>query len=699
MRCVILFLLLVTLQAPHIAADRLLLEQARDKVAKENWKEAEEELRGLRQTHPEMSDATVLHALCLVRLHQPFDALLELEELLARLPDDVPALKIYATLVDTVLDEKARAEEILRKCTDIAPGDVEVWKALGSLYLAVNRLPQAIGAFETASQLAPNDPLVVAGLAYAHGQTGSNEKADELFAEAVERVRQDQRALPVVQVLYGDYQIRQGRPEKAVPALTSALEAAPDLGDALYFRALAFEKLGEPHRAEVDALSALAGNPNRKDALQLLIRIYGAQKKPEKVREYAQKLQNVVLEENRQLELGRELRESLNRAEPLLRSGRFQEAVSHYRRIVDLLPSFYEAYFALGICYFQMSQISEAENAFRRFLSYQPLSADGHAALGVLLVHCARMSDAQPVLERALQLDPGNTEARKALAQTFYWQGEFKRAIAQVEDVVRKEPEADADLYIMLARCWFAEKETEKAVAVCNQGIKVHGRSLPFLKSLGQLLLEEYPSSTETTRVVDYLARSFSTDPAMLLLKAKHCFLLGRLEECSEQARKVLALSSTDTPDKAEAFALLGTAEEKLGNLEVAEQSFRSSLEVNRRLSSAHLLAAVWYVRFLMRRGRDQEAEELLNEVGKSAPYSGLAILERAKLEARGKEREKAVESAKLALQYGGSDLALLRDAHAFLARTLFSLGRIEEAKLHQQWIAAHGESRGEANQ
>jgi tetratricopeptide (TPR) repeat protein len=93
---------------------------------------------------------------------------------------------------------------------------------------------------------------------------------------------------------------------------------------------------------------------------------------------------------------------------------------------------------------------------------------------------------------------------------------------------------------------------------------------------------------------------------------------------------------------------------------------------------------------FLTRRSRQGEAQKLLEEILKFAPSFGPAHLERAKyLSAQG-DLEAALAEAKIALDQAGSDPKSLQAAHAFLAKTYFALGRMDEAKVHQSWIESH---------
>jgi Flp pilus assembly protein TadD len=137
---------------------------------------------------------------------------------------------------------------------------------------------------------------------------------------------------------------------------------------------------------------------------------------------------------------------------------------------VKALPTFYEAYFDLGMCYGQTGRLAEAEAAFRKYLSFQPASADGHASLGVLLLEEGRKGDAIPELEEAIQIDPSLTEARKNLASEYLQESKPKAAIAVLRPA---ENEKDVQVLVLLA---IALKQTATyagALTVVNRALEL----------------------------------------------------------------------------------------------------------------------------------------------------------------------------------------------------------------------------------
>src|SRR5258708_4389591 len=321
-----------------------------------------------RQERRDSAEATVLHAQSLVHLKQPFDAVLELQELLTTDPNDVPALVYYAALLNLTMKDNNGAEEALVEATALAPDNVEAWKALGGIYLGGSKTADAIRAFKQGVRLSPADGELLAYLGNAQGLAGNTTEAEASFSSALELNAKLPNRNTNIDYLYGKY-LR--------------------------------------HRA----------------AHLLLLRIYTRDSQKAKAEAEDRTVQEIIRQEDGQQALGISLRSELRLAEPLLREGKFDEAESHYESVVKMLPTFYEAYFALGICQSQLGKPERAEPSLRKYLSFETLSADGHAALGILLFQLKRHAEARHELERSVQLDPALLEPRKALAKIYARQG------------------------------------------------------------------------------------------------------------------------------------------------------------------------------------------------------------------------------------------------------------------------------------
>ena len=274
-------------------------------------------------------------------------------------------------------------------------------------------------------------------------------------------------------------------------------------------------------------------------------------------------------------------------------------------------------------------------------------------------------------------------------ARAYIAQGNFGKAAESLDQLLNGDPDAGSEPYLMLIDCRLKLNQKEKALAAAERGIKRYPASGPLLKAAGVMILQENSTSERAGELLERATTAMPQDPG-----ADYAYglwaLMNHHEEIAIAAEKrALALSPADDL-KVQAQTFIGLGEDALKRPQRAEAAFRAALEVNRKLANPNPGAELEFAMFLTRQSRPAEAQKLLDEILKFAPGFGPAHLERAKyLSARG-DLESAVAEAKIALDQAGLDPKSLRAAHAFLAKTCFALGRMDEAEVHQRWIESH---------
>jgi len=674
-------------QDDHLRLGKLHASQGR-------WREAEEQFRLFLNDHSPsakeaaagIEEAVILHAQSLMALGQPFDATLRLEDYLKHDSDSVAVLKLYGYLLDAVIKDRAKAEETLIRCSKFAPRDVEIWRSLGNLYLVSNRYDDSIRCFKEAVRLRPASPLLISSLAYSEGKASPSPRVGAAFVKAIRLNGRAGRPDAAVHLLYGDYLLQTNNALASVAQLTAALLIDPHLSEAYFLRALANERLKKYPQAEADALAAIREDEKRKDAHQLLLRLYRARNDQEKAEREAAILQRLGEENSQEQAVGRDVRKLLATAEPLLRAGKYTEAAQAYEEIVKAAPEFYEAYFALGISYFQLGKFSASESSLKKYLSFQPISGDGRAALGVLLMQQGRFVDAMAEFKKAVEIDPGATEARKGLAHCALLTGKAEAVESALDSLYQQGNSCDPECYVLLAKAQFAMNRTERAVEILNRGLKLYERSIDYLKSLTQLLLDERPRGVQTRQYVTILREMEPAEAEIYYFSSLLEYLDSNPDRAINEAKKGLELAA-DGATRARLHGVIGRAEEKLDNDDKAEAAFKTAREISRKLRSPDFQIATFYARFLVHRSREEEALTLLSQIIEESPHAGAAYLERAKILAARRNSEQAIADAKQALAHAGLDLETTRAAHALLVRAYYSIGKKSEAQFHQrQW-------------
>lgn len=448
------------------------LARGEEDVRLHRWPDAEREFRMYRNAHPDSVDGVVHHAEALIRIGQPFDAALELQKFLGQHPQSVRALELHALLASGPLHDQSTAQLDLEKCVALDPQDRFAWKSLGDLYLDQGKDDEAAARYQKAVALGPQDPVAIASLAYVRARSkpaeadGEFRRARHFAAEPLEIVG--------VETLYGRYLLDAGRNEQAVDAFTQVLAADPSSPDALAWRAQAYANLDRWQDAEKDALAALHGDKQDKRPALLLVKIYRQQHDAGNAAQYAEIVQGIASAEDERYAKGRALRDALGEAEPLLLKGDFAKAATKYEAIVASLPTFYEAYFDLGMCYGQTGRLPEAEAAFRKYLGMQPVSADGRESLGFVLLQEGRGAEAVPELKEAIDINPSLTDARKALAEEFLRESKPQEAASIL---LPAQNEKDDELLVQLGRALQQSCQPSAALRAANRALQINPRN------------------------------------------------------------------------------------------------------------------------------------------------------------------------------------------------------------------------------
>ena len=662
-----------------------LLQQGILAFNQKKWKDAESSLRAYLKTNPaEPAGATVLHARSLVYLDQPFDAVIELEAFLKQQPNALPALKLYGELLDIVVKDRDQAEAVWLQCLALNRKDADIWRTLGGLYLTRGKNEEAAKHFSEAAKLQPMNALIAANLAYTYSLLQKKSETTATFARAL-RLNLKQRD-PIVYFLYGRYWLEQQKYAESISWLTKCLTINPHLSTAYYQRALAYEKSTNYKLAEADALAAIREDERSKEAHQLLMRIYRTQNKPELAQKYATAIEKLVAADGEQQSASRDINQILRVAEPLLREGKFAEAIPPYEQIVKTMPSFYEAWFALGISYSQTGRLTEAEAALRKYLQYQPLSADGTSALGILLTQVGRHQEARDFLRRALGYDETLVEARKALAQSHLATYEFAEAKRELMKLANTENGCDSECELMLARAYIELGDKQLAAELINKSRQVHGKDPRFMKDIAHLLIETSRNQTQTQEIVQYVASTLPQDAEAQYLLAEWAFSNSR----PDLAQEALIRSFQNRPDETVRMKggfLLGQMEERADRLERAAQAYKIAWDINEKLPLPDARRAALYISFLARHNREDEAAKYIQQLLARKQMVGAAYFEQAKLLFQRGQRESAIDAANLALQDATNDIDTVSGIRSFLIKAYYAVGKKDEALKHKAWF------------
>jgi tetratricopeptide (TPR) repeat protein len=125
-------------------------------------------------------------------------------------------------------------------------------------------------------------------------------------------------------------------------------------------------------------------------------------------------------------------------------------SLPHFRRAVAEFPSYYEAYFEIGMANLQLSHVADAERALRKSVD---LSDGNYAeplfALGAVYIDQGKYSESVAVTRQALDLDPASWAGRYCLAFALLHINRLDEAEKSVREAIRQKPDSPESLLLL----------------------------------------------------------------------------------------------------------------------------------------------------------------------------------------------------------------------------------------------------------
>jgi tetratricopeptide (TPR) repeat protein len=221
--------------------------------------------------------------------------------------------------------------------------------------------------------------------------------------------------------------------------------------------------------------------------------------------------------------------------------GRFDLAVSHYRRATELQPDYAPAYNNLGVTLRAMGRVDEAIVVYERGLGVKDDYPDLHYNLANALLEQNRADEAARHLRVALAVMPGSAAAHNNLGMALAAEGQNERAAAEFRAAIAAEPGNAALAHRNLGNVLASMGRTEEAIGELARAASLDPADAAAPYDLGSVLLE-----------------------------------LQRFDEAAERFRAALAIR----PDYVEAMNNLGIALASTGRLGEAVPLFERALQI-----------------------------------------------------------------------------------------------------------------------
>jgi len=148
---------------------------------------------------------------------------------------------------------------------------------------------------------------------------------------------------------------------------------------------------------------------------------------------------------------------------------KYADASSSFQNAIKIWPS-QEAYYFLGLCYFNLADYESALSQFRKILDVVPTVRQARLMTGLILMKQKRVDDAIGEINKVLQQDDKDAVAHNMLGNAYMAKGMFEEGMSELNRATKIDPRM-VDAYQKKGYYYFshgknAEGEMELATAV-----------------------------------------------------------------------------------------------------------------------------------------------------------------------------------------------------------------------------------------
>jgi tetratricopeptide (TPR) repeat protein len=313
----------------------------------------------------------------------------------------------------------------------------------------------------------------------------------------------------------------------------------------------------------------------------------------------------------------------------LLSEEKYQEALSVYQKLIDLMPDDSDNYLRLAQIYRELHQLDKAEENLLKARQYNPGSLEILYNEAMIYESQGRYEEAIRVLSDAVTGVKSQSTVvpsrRRSLAILYQQLGmlyrdvqNYQAAVYTFQELAHLGEEEDRRARPLIIDTYRMAKDLPKALAVGREAMAKYPNE-PSIRTTYALLLGENQQTDEAVKLLETDLKGNAGDRETYLNLSQVYERGHRYGEAEQAARKAESYSS-DAKDNEIAWLLLGAVYERQKQFDKAEEEFKKALEVNPR--NAQVLNYYGYM--LADRGvRLDEAHGLIQRAVLLEPHNG----------------------------------------------------------------------------
>ena len=253
---------------------------------------------------------------------------------------------------------------------------------------------------------------------------------------------------------------------------------------------------------------------------------------------------------------------------------RYEEAITSYKKAIELKPEYAEAHSNLGVALNKLRQHEEAVRSYDKAIELKPNYIQAYNNLGNVLNELGKNEEAIKSFNKAIELNPNYAEAHSNLGIALSDLAKYEEAITSYNRAIELKPD-DAEAHHNIGNVLNILGDYEEAITIYNKAIELKPDFAEAYSNLGVALNE---CGRNEIAIISY-KKAIELRPGY---SEAHNNLgnalneLGYLEEAVTSYNKAIELRPEDT----KAHINLGNALNELGYLEEAITSYNRAIEL-----------------------------------------------------------------------------------------------------------------------
>ena len=274
----------------------------------------------------------------------------------------------------------------------------------------------------------------------------------------------------------------------------------------------------------------------------------------------------------------------------------YPQALEQFNRVINALPNFDKPYFGRGLIYEKQKKYKLAIADFKKVTEFNPNDYKPFFYLGKISISDKNYPQAEEYLNKSIELNPDYAASHYQLGNIYYKQNNYRRSINYFKQAVKLD-NANANYHLKLGDSYYRSQTYYNALIEINAAISINPKKniAYFLKGITiykQAVLEELVNA-----FLDILSEKPNSEPNVKETEFRKSTAIDPVTKRQVYLDMAEAFSNAIRlkPAFMEATFNLALTYYEMGNLQEAEKYYKRTIQLKPDLIRAHLKLAELY--------------------------------------------------------------------------------------------------------